>query len=48
MVTNYIETKLVPDCSDKISVWSEKKRLRHKLRSIAIDKIFEKLHFIKN
>jgi hypothetical protein len=47
-VANYIESKLLPDCPDGVTLWSEKKKLRNKLKGAAIDQIFEKIYFIKN
>ena len=47
-VANYIEAKLLPECQSEVSLWSEKKKLKTKLRGAAIDQIFEKIYFIKN
>ena len=48
MVANHIEAKLLPECQGEVSFWSEKKKLRTKLKAAAIDQIFEKIYFIKN
>jgi hypothetical protein len=48
IVANHIEAKLLPESQDEVTFWSEKKKLRNKLKAAAIDQIFEKIYFIKN